>query len=311
MASSRRLRWTFSGEEGAPVYAPGAARTPRTLTADDIRIVYQPIVELGTGRVFAYEALTRCSVPELANPMVLFEQASAEKSTGRLGRLIREAAVRGCPGHPLFVNIHPDELAERWLVRPDDPLAFHDAGVFLEITETAAFQYYDLVQGVLKEVCSRTGAQLVVDDFGAGYSNLRRIIDLEPQIVKLDRALVAGLDKSPRQQCLVRHMVGLCGELGAQVVAEGIETPAELRAVREAGVGLGQGYVLARPAFPPPLVENAARASARPPRASPSKPAPRRSTPSPSKRSRPSTAPRPSAAPRASSTPRASLKPKR
>ncbi len=124
----------------------------------------------------------------------------------------------------LFVNVHPHELDEGWLVRPDDPLFFHERAVYLEITESAAFSYFSLCVNVLKEICSRSGAFLVVDDFGAGHSNLKRIIDLEPHIVKLDLALVRGIEKSKRQQILVRQVVSLCKELGARVVAEGIET---------------------------------------------------------------------------------------
>ncbi len=91
---------------------------------------------------------------------------------------------------------------------------------------------------------------LVVDDLGAGYSNLKSIADLEPKVVKIDRGIVEGLKKGSRQQKLVRAIVRLCEDLGAEVVAEGIETAEELGAVREAGVHLVQGYLFARPAFP-------------------------------------------------------------
>ncbi len=107
---------------------------------------------------------------------------------------------------------------------------------------------------MLREVCSRASAFLVVDDLGAGYSNLKIIADLEPKVVKLDRQLVQDLDKKPRQQKLVAFTVSLCNELGAAVVAEGIETRDELKAVVDSGAQYGQGYLLARPAFPMPAV---------------------------------------------------------
>src|SRR5882724_12835452 len=107
---------------------------------------------------------------------------------------------------------------------------------------------------VLKEICARAGVHLVVDDYGAGHSNLSRILDLNPTIVKLDGALIRGIDKDPRRQIIVRHMVALCVDLGAKVVAECIETVDELKAVADQGVHFAQGYVLARPAFPPPEV---------------------------------------------------------
>jgi EAL domain-containing protein (putative c-di-GMP-specific phosphodiesterase class I) len=225
------------------------------LSASDIEVVFQPIVSVVTRRVFAYEALTRCRWPSLANPEVLFRRASEEACCGPLGRIVRAAAVQRAPSVPLFVNVHPDELSARWLVRPDDPVFFHEHDVYLEITESAAFTHYDVCVNVLREVRSRTGIFLAVDDLGAGHSNLKRVLDLEPRIVKLDRALVTGLDQSGRQQILVRHVVRLCMELGADVVAEGIETPDELSAVIDCGAHYAQGYLLGRPSYPlPPAV---------------------------------------------------------
>ncbi len=225
------------------------------LTEHDIEVVFQPIVSVTTRRVFAYEALTRCRWPSLANPEVLFKRASEEACCGRLGRIVRAAAMERAGAVPLFVNIHPDELSARWLVRPDDPVFFHEHDVYLEITESAAFTHYDVCVNVLKEIRSRTGIFLAVDDLGAGHSNLKRVLDLEPRIVKLDRALVTGLDQSGRQQILVRHVVRLCMELGAEVVAEGIETPDELSAVIDCGAHYAQGYLLGRPSYPlPPAV---------------------------------------------------------
>jgi EAL domain-containing protein (putative c-di-GMP-specific phosphodiesterase class I) len=222
------------------------------LSEKDLAIVFQPIISVTTQRLFAYEALARCSWPELTNPETLFRRASEESACGRLGRLVRKAAVRRAAGIPLFVNVHPDELSERFLVRPDDPLFFHDSDVYVEVTESAAFTHHEVCVSVLKELVSRTGVYLAVDDLGAGHSNLKRILDLEPRIVKLDRALVTGLDKNPRQQILVRHVVRLCEELGAQVVAEGIETTDELSAVVDTGAHYAQGFLLGRPGFPLP-----------------------------------------------------------
>jgi EAL domain-containing protein (putative c-di-GMP-specific phosphodiesterase class I) len=221
--------------------------------AEDLSTVFQPIVRLDTGKLFAYETLVRCRVPGFA-PTTLFAQATAEESTGRLGRMIREIAVPLCGGTPVFVNLHPTELADRWLVRPDDPIFSHDHDIYLEITESAPLTHFDLCKSVLSEVCARTGAHLVIDDLGAGYSNLKLIADLEPKVVKLDRALVQDLHRKPRQQKLVAMIVLTCIELGAEVVAEGIETVEELIAVRNSGVHYGQGYLLGRPAFPMPPV---------------------------------------------------------
>jgi EAL domain-containing protein (putative c-di-GMP-specific phosphodiesterase class I) len=216
---------------------------------DDLSTVFQPVVRLDDGGLFGYEALVRCPRVSLS-PHGLFAQAAASHSAGRLGRMIREIAVALCSGTPLFVNLHPSELEEGWLVRPDDPIFAHDDDIYLEISESVPVTHSDLCESVLAAACARTGVYLVVDDFGAGYSNLQLISDLAPKLVKLDRKLVENLHRNARKHKLVSSVVRLCGELGAGVVAEGIETPDELSAVRDAGAQYGQGYLLGRPGFP-------------------------------------------------------------
>jgi EAL domain-containing protein (putative c-di-GMP-specific phosphodiesterase class I) len=244
-----KLSWTLDGS-GSDADVGGV----RTLTVSEVGVVFQPIVDMKTGATFAHEALVRCRRPEYQAPPVLFQHAVAENACGRLGRLIRDVAFQTSGDVPLFVNLHPEELNSRWLVRPDDPLCFHAAPVYLEITESAAFTHFELCMSVLRELCRRSGALLVVDDFGAGHSNLERVVDLEPSIVKLDLALTRGIHSHKRKQAVVRHVVNLCKELGARVVAEGIETIDELSCVRDLGVDYAQGYLLARPGTPPPQV---------------------------------------------------------
>ena len=243
-----RLNWTLSGDPSQVPIEGGI----RSVTTSDIDMVFQPIVEIATGTLFAHEALVRCKLPQYASPPILFAAAEKERACGHLGRVIRQQTFERCQDVALFVNVHPEELSQRWLVRPDDPIYFHEREVYLEITESAAFTHYDLCMSVLKEVCARAGVHLVVDDYGAGHSNLARILDLNPKIVKLDGALIRGIAQDRRRQLMVRHMVALCVDLGAQVVAECVETVDELKAVADLGVHYAQGYVLARPAFPVP-----------------------------------------------------------
>lgn len=223
----------------------------KALAEGQITVVFQPIVDPYNGEIFAYEALARSSARGLESPPVLFEAAVEQKLTGRLGRVLRELAIAECGQHPLFLNVHPSELIDRWIVQPDDPIFSHEPGIFLEITESVPLSHHDLVHGILKEVRGK-GVGVVVDDLGAGYSNLRYIADLSPEIVKLDRGLVETLDEDPRRARLVANIVRLCEDLGARVVAEGIETHAELDAVRKAGVHFVQGYLIARPSCPAP-----------------------------------------------------------
>jgi EAL domain-containing protein (putative c-di-GMP-specific phosphodiesterase class I) len=225
----------------------------QAIGARQIEVVFQPVVDLKSGTVFAYEALARSKSPYFVDPTVLFSEALRVDRCGELGRLLRGLAVEACPDAPLFLNVHPSELNDRYLVRPDDPLYAHPHSVFLEVTESVPISHYEFCHTVLREIRSR-GVFLVVDDLGAGYSNLMYIVDLYPEVVKLDRKLVTGLHQKPRQQMLVRHIVELCSGLGARVVAEGIETLDELHAVRDQGVRYVQGFLLARPSNPPPPI---------------------------------------------------------
>jgi EAL domain-containing protein (putative c-di-GMP-specific phosphodiesterase class I) len=261
-----RARQTPSAFEPLETGGPTAVHSARNAARDsqvaldslvsleDLSVVFQPIVSLNDGQLFAYEALARCSRAALRNPMVLFERAVTAGCVGRLGRMIRELAISVSAGTPLFLNVHPQELQEAWLVRPDDPLYSHDHDVYLEVTESVPLTHYQLCIDVLRELRARGGVKLVVDDLGAGYSNLKRIADLEPKIVKLDRGLICGVDQSPRQRRLVAGVVQLCVDLDAEVVAEGIETEDEFRALADTGAHYGQGYLFARPSYPMPAI---------------------------------------------------------
>ena len=226
----------------------------QALEAGQLHIAFQPIVYLDRREVFGYEALVRSMRPGFENPLAIIKEAVASHCMGELGRELRSIGVRTCPRASLFLNLHPAEFNEGWLVRPDDAMFFHDEGVFLEITESVPLSHFQHCQGVLREIRGR-GISLAVDDLGAGYSNLKYIADLSPEVVKIDRQLVMNLRGESRLQKLVKALVRLCGDLGAKVVAEGIETREEMVAVLDTGAQYAQGYYFARPAFPPPIVD--------------------------------------------------------
>lgn len=219
-----------------------------------VRMVFQPLYDVEQRRIFAYEALVRGTTEAFATPAQILKAAVEEKVIGRLGRLLRELAVEGCPDTPLFINIHPGELDYGLLIRPDDPIYNHDQPIFIEITESVPLTHFRWCNEVLTEMRERD-IQLAVDDLGSGYSNLKYIADLQPEVVKLDMSLIRGIDSQPRKHTLVRAIVRLCVDLGARVVAEGVETPEEYAAVRETGAHLIQGFLLARPGVPPPQVD--------------------------------------------------------
>jgi EAL domain-containing protein (putative c-di-GMP-specific phosphodiesterase class I) len=139
------------------------------------------------------------------------------------------------------------------LVRPDDAIFSHRQAVILELTESVPLEFFDRCFDMVEEV-RRRGLRIAIDDFGAGYSNLKYISDLRPDLVKLDRKLLVGVKSGNRVFRLLRSIVTMVHEMEAKVVAEGIETAVEFRAVRECGCDYGQGYFLAVPAAPPPMV---------------------------------------------------------
>jgi EAL domain-containing protein (putative c-di-GMP-specific phosphodiesterase class I) len=211
-----------------------------------IDVHLQPVVELRTGAIYGYEALARCRVKEMASPLQLLAAAVEQDEIGRLGRELRVRAARAAGGARLFLNIHPDELDEPFLTAPDDPIASYAGQVVLEIPEAAPLMRHRHAHATVATLRGR-GMLVALDDFGAGYSNLGYISALAPEIVKLDRELIAGVSSGSRQQHLLGSLAALCRGQGALVVAEGVETHGELIAVMQAGVPLAQGYFLGRP----------------------------------------------------------------
>jgi EAL domain-containing protein (putative c-di-GMP-specific phosphodiesterase class I) len=215
---------------------------------------FQPIVDVRARKVFAYEALCRPQDERFKSPQDLIEAAVRAGRVGELGRLQRSVAVKKCSGWPLFLNIEPNEFNHGWLVRPDDPVFRHRWPVYLEITENVPLKFFEQCHSVLSEL-RKKGVLLAIDDLGAGFSNLKYIAELEPDIVKLDRDLVAGVRYGTREFGLLESIARLCHEMGARVVSEGVETPEEFEAVARAEVDYCQGYLLARPAAAPSEVK--------------------------------------------------------
>jgi EAL domain-containing protein (putative c-di-GMP-specific phosphodiesterase class I) len=218
----------------------------QALESGKLYIAYQPLVDLRTKRTFAFEALVRSDDPELPNALSVIVAAVESGFMGVLGRALRRMAIQGCPAYPLFLNVHPDEFDEGWLVRPDDSITEHERDVYLEITESVPLSHYRHCHSALREIRAK-GVKVAIDDLGAGYSNLKYIADLSPEVVKLDRELIMNLTRESRLHVLVTSIVDLCRRQGARVVAEGIETREEMLAVLETGAHFGQGYFLARP----------------------------------------------------------------
>jgi EAL domain-containing protein (putative c-di-GMP-specific phosphodiesterase class I) len=214
-----------------------------------LRLVYQPIVWSKNGAVYGYEALARTSEPRLPHPGVLFDVAERLDRVHELGRAVRNKAAEFLSLGRIrvaFVNVHAKELADDALLLPDAPLSRHARSVVLEITERQSIEGVPDVRERIKALRA-LGYRLAIDDLGAGYAGLTSFTALEPNVVKLDMALVRGCDGEPMKQQLIRSMTSLCRELGALVVAEGIETQAERDTVAGLGCDLLQGFLLGRP----------------------------------------------------------------
>ena len=218
------------------------------LDCEGITIVLQPIVELTTGRVVAAEALSRFGDEPRRSPDVWFAEAEAVG----LGLELELAAVRvaltqldGLPaGVRLSLNVSPATLLAPALTdalagAPGERLA-------LELTEHAPVADYAALEEALAGPRSR-GVQLMIDDAGAGFSSLRHVLGLHPDAIKLDLALTRDIDTDPVRRALAASLVAFAREIGATIVAEGIETREELETLRSLGVTHGQGYYLARP----------------------------------------------------------------
>ena len=209
--------------------------------------VFQPIVTIADGGIQGYEALTRFA--DGTAPDARFAQAIAvglgmEFEVATLGAALRAAQALPTREAYLSVNVSPALVLEG--ARLGAVLsAAGDRQVVLEITEREPVDDY----GLLRAAISQIGLSLrwAVDDAGAGYANLRNILELRPQYVKLDRTLVAGIALDPARQALVAGLLHFSEALGTTLIAEGIETEAERLALQGLGVSAGQGYLFGPP----------------------------------------------------------------
>jgi EAL domain-containing protein (putative c-di-GMP-specific phosphodiesterase class I) len=231
------------------------ARFARAL--ETLWIAYQPIVSWSRRAAFAYEALVRNEEPTLRSPPDLFEAAERLGRLQDLGRIVRDRVAHTLDTMPvaalLFINLHAMELDDDSLITADAPLSRHASRVVLEVTERAPLEK---IRDVTARVAQLRGLgyRIAIDDLGAGYAGLTSFAHLEPEVVKVDMSLIRGIDRSPMKQKLLGSIIGLCRDLGIEIIAEGIETIDERDALVRLGGDLCQGYLFARPDKPWPEI---------------------------------------------------------
>jgi EAL domain-containing protein (putative c-di-GMP-specific phosphodiesterase class I) len=229
------------------------AQLARLIAGDGLTMAVQPIVDVRTGSVHAYEALARFA-GSTDGPLHWFSMATTLGRRDALERACLRAALglfaRRPAGVSLSLNLSaPVLLDPLTLAMFDEQRDLH--GLIIEITEETLVQSDMELRTVIAPLQER-GASLAVDDMGAGYSGLRQITSVRPSYLKLDRSLISGIDHDPDRAALVGALVGYSNQVGCLVVAEGIEHSAELRVLGELGVPLAQGYYTGRPGRPWP-----------------------------------------------------------
>lgn len=228
----------------------------RRLTA-----LFQPIIQMNSGVIIGYEGLIRG--PEgspLHSPVSLFNLARMHNLSVQVEHLCRRVVLErfvelGLPGK-LFLNISPESLVQR-AAKHGETLAyireidFDASRVIIELTESGPAYDYALLRKAVLHYRSM-GFEIAIDDLGEGFSSLRLWSELRPEYVKIDMHFVQGIQTDPIKLQFVQSIQEIAEKSGTQVIAEGIETQAELLTIRDLGIAFGQGFYIARPQPEPP-----------------------------------------------------------
>ncbi|MDQ3038740.1 MAG: EAL domain-containing protein [Pseudomonadota bacterium] len=216
-------------------------------------MAFQPIVDLRKREVYAYEALVRGT--DGASAGAILSQVNQDNRYA-FDQTCRRTAVRLAAGlqMPCFVSINflPNAVYQaatciRATLEAAREHGFPTSRLIFEITENEELVDKDHLKSIIHEY-RRQGFRTAIDDFGAGYAGLNLLAEFQPDIIKLDMALVRAIDTDPVRQAIVRGILGVCEALSIEVIAEGVETIEELVLLQGFGINLFQGYLFARPA---------------------------------------------------------------
>ena len=232
----------------------------RIIIEQKVETVFQPIVHMESMEIMGYEALSRGPAgTEFESPLLMFILAAEFGLSYELDTLCRkkalESAHRVDTDKRIFVNtltmtIYDPEFRGAYLKQLLEDFKIKPENVVFELNEKLAIDNYDLFREAMKDYLD-VGIVHASDDIGAGYSDLERIMELSPGILKIDINLVRDIDKHYMKQEIIKAMVSLSRGIGSEIVAEGVETKEEYRKLKELGITYGQGYLFAKPSAEP------------------------------------------------------------
>lgn len=227
------------------------------LEGDFLQLALQPIVRAEDSSVVAFEALIRSTHAALDTPIEVLRAAEEHGLLSRLGKLVAARAAgwldRLPSGLQLFLNMHPKELTEpKELTGRLDILDGYAPRVVAEITErTYMLDLQSWSESV--QLLTDRGFAIAVDDLGAGYNSLAVLAELQPAYIKVDMSIVRSVDRDPRKQRLIEMLARFASSTDTLLIAEGIETAEEAKALRGCGTHLMQGYYFGRPSLEPDI----------------------------------------------------------
>jgi EAL domain-containing protein (putative c-di-GMP-specific phosphodiesterase class I)/DNA-binding NarL/FixJ family response regulator len=228
----------------------------RILERGGLDCVFQPIVALDTGEPVGFEALARFDSEPIRSPGAWFAEAKALGYALELEIAAVEAAISHVDRLPsdtfMTLNVSPPSIMSPRLMETIGRVPLDR--IIVEVTEHAPITDYPQLRTAIAAL-RRGGARLAVDDVGAGHASLRHILQLDPDLIKLDVSLTRDIQTQRSQRAMASALVTFAREVGASVIAVGIETEAELTVIRELGVPLGQGFFFGRPDSPELLWE--------------------------------------------------------
>lgn len=225
-----------------------------SLLGFDFTMALQPIVNTSTNSIWAHEALVRGLNNEPSGHVFANVNDSNRYRFDQTCRVkaIKLASELGIDTM-LSINFMPNavykpELCIRTTLMAAEQYNFPIEQIIFEITEGEKVDDYDHLKTIV-QYYQKSGFKTAIDDFGAGYSGLNMLADMQTDLVKLDMALVRHIDTYKIRQIIIRGILQVCGELNIGVIAEGVESREELQTLKSMGIELFQGYYFARPSF--------------------------------------------------------------